>query len=51
METIIFLIIVLTIFEIAAMRWGFNSIDGFASSEWERRHHWPLKDDECQPCA
>ena len=39
MEMLIVLI-VLVAFNIAAMRWGFNSIDSVDSPEWERRQLW-----------
>ena len=42
MLTIIVLVFMLIIFDIAAMRWGFTSNDGPESKEWERRrqHAW-----------
>ena len=39
MELII-LLAVLGALDIASLRWGFNSNDGFHSSEWEQRQHW-----------
>jgi len=40
MLTIVILLIVLAVFDIAALLWGFNSIDSMDSLEWERRGHW-----------
>jgi hypothetical protein len=40
MFTIITLLFLLLVFDIAAMRWGFNSSDGPRSKEWERRRAW-----------
>jgi hypothetical protein len=37
MLTVLVLLFVLIIFDIAAMRWGFTSSDGPESKEWERR--------------
>ncbi len=39
MELIIFFK-VLVLFDIASLRWGFNSNDGFDNLEWERRQRW-----------
>ena len=40
MEVLISLIIMLILIDIAAVRWGVNSIDGPDSPEWERRRNW-----------
>jgi hypothetical protein len=39
MELIIFFA-VLGALDIASLRWGFNSNDGFDNLEWERRLRW-----------
>ncbi len=39
MELIIALILIL-VFNGAALRWGFESGDGWSSPEWERRRNW-----------
>ena len=42
MITVIALLFLLIVLDIAAMRWGFTSSDGLESKEWERRqqHAW-----------
>ena len=40
MLTIIILLAVFIVLDLAAMRWGVDSTDGVASREWERRWHW-----------
>ena len=37
---ILVLLIMLVLLDIAAARWGINSIDGPDSPEWERRRNW-----------
>ena len=32
--------VMLVVLDIAAMRWGAISLDGFDSPEWERRRQW-----------
>ena len=39
MELLI-LLTLFVLFDLAAMRWGFNSIDKLDSPEWERRRNW-----------
>jgi hypothetical protein len=39
MLTIIILLALFIVFDIAALRWGVDSTDGIASCEWERRWH------------
>ncbi len=34
------------ILDVAALRWGFNSTEGFNSCEWSRREHWGEKTGE-----
>jgi hypothetical protein len=43
MLTILVLVFLLIVFDIAAMLWGFTSSDGPESKEWERRQQraWP----------
>ena len=40
MLTIITLLALLIVFDITAMRWGVDSIDGINSLEWIRRQLW-----------
>jgi len=37
---ILIVLLMLVVLDIAAMRWGFNSIDNVDSPEWERRQRW-----------
>lgn len=37
MFTIIVLLVLLIVLDIAALRWGYDSSDGIESKEWERR--------------
>ena len=48
MLTILVYILILIIFDIAALYWGFNSSDGPESSEWRRRQQnaWPQEDSQ-----
>jgi hypothetical protein len=39
MLTIIILLALFIVFDMAALRWGVDSTDGIASCEWERRWH------------
>ena len=39
MLTIIIVLALFIVFDIAAMRWSVDSTDGIASREWERRWH------------
>jgi hypothetical protein len=43
MLTVIAILFLLIVLDIAAMRWGFTSSDGLESKEWERRQQrvWP----------
>ena len=38
--SIIILIILFIVLDIAALRWGVNSTDDIDSPEWERRRNW-----------
>ena len=41
MLTLGFLLFVLLVaFDLAALRWGFDSTDGVDSPEWEQRQRW-----------
>ena len=40
MLTIIILLALLIVFDITALRWGFDSTDGINNLEWTRRHRW-----------
>ena len=40
MLTIIILLALLIVFDIAAMRWGYNSGDEIENVEWERRQRY-----------
>lgn len=40
MLILFFLIVLLVAFDIAALRWGYDSSDGVNSPEWERRQRW-----------
>ncbi len=40
MLTIIILLALFIVFDIAALRWGHDSTEGIDSCEWDRRWHW-----------
>ncbi len=40
MEMLIFLLIVLVLFAVVSLRWGYDSRDGINSPEWEKRTRW-----------
>jgi hypothetical protein len=40
MMELLILLMALVVLDLAAMRWGFNSIDPLDSPEWERRRNW-----------
>lgn len=40
MVTLVFLLVVLIVLTLSALRWGANSSDGVNSAEWGRRQHW-----------
>jgi hypothetical protein len=51
MLTIITLLSLFIILDIAALHWGFDSTDNAASCEWERRWHWhDSGDDRTEMC-
>jgi len=51
MFTIIILLCLFIVLDIAALRWGFDSTDKAISCEWERRWHWyDSGDDRTEMC-
>jgi hypothetical protein len=42
MITILLFLVVLIVFDSAAMRWGFNSTEAFESPQWQQRQYPPL---------
>jgi len=40
MEFVIGLLIGFIVFDVVALRWGFDSRDSINSPEWERRQRW-----------
>ena len=40
METLLAVILLITALDIAALRWGFDSMKKIDSPEWERRRIW-----------
>jgi len=40
MLTILIVLALFIVFDLAALRWGVDSTDGIASCEWEHRWHW-----------
>jgi len=46
MLTILILLALFVVFDIAALRWGVDSTDGIASCEWGRRWHWSKDADD-----
>jgi hypothetical protein len=40
MVTVLAIIGLVILFDLAAWRWGVDSRDGFASPEWDRRREW-----------
>lgn len=40
METLLILILLVVVLDIAALRWGFDSTEKIDSPEWERRANW-----------
>lgn len=39
MGTIIILVLVMVAFDLAALRWGYNTTESINSPEWEKRWH------------
>ncbi len=51
MLTIIIIVALFIVLDIAALRWGFDSSERVNSREWERRTHWHSGvDDQCTVC-
>ena len=46
METLLILILLLIVLDIASYRWGFDSREKLDSPEWERRADWVASYDE-----
>lgn len=40
METILLLLVIVLMLDLAALRWGYDSRDRFDSLEWEKRRNW-----------
>jgi hypothetical protein len=40
METLLILIMLVIVLDIASIRWGFDSMEKIDSPEWERRATW-----------
>ena len=40
MLTLLILLALFVVFDMAALRWGVDSTEGIASCEWTRRWHW-----------
>ena len=40
MVTLILIVVAFTLFDIAAVLWGYDSRDGINSAEWARRQEW-----------
>jgi hypothetical protein len=45
METLLILIMLVIILDIASVRWGFDSTEKMDSPEWERRAAWRVLED------
>ena len=45
METLLILIMLVVVLDIASLRWGFDSTEKIDSPEWERRVAWRLLED------
>ena len=46
MLTMIILLALIIVFDIAALRWGVNSSESVTSCEWKRRWQWYHHDDD-----
>ncbi len=46
MLTMIILLALIIVFDIAALRWGVNSTESVTSCEWKRRWQWYYHDDD-----
>jgi nitrogen fixation-related uncharacterized protein len=45
METLLIVVMVFIVLDIASLRWGFDSTEKFDSPEWERRATWRVLED------
>jgi hypothetical protein len=45
METLLILILLVVVVDIASLRWGYDSTEKIDSPEWERRVAWRLLED------
>jgi nitrogen fixation-related uncharacterized protein len=45
METLLILILLVVVLDIASLRWGFDSREQIDSPEWERRTAWRVLED------
>ena len=45
METLLILIMLVVVLDIASLHWGFDSTEKLDSSEWERRVAWRVLED------
>jgi hypothetical protein len=45
METLLVLIMLVIVLDIASVRWGFDSTEKMDSPEWERRTAWRVLED------
>jgi hypothetical protein len=45
METLLVLMMLVIVFDIASVRWGFDSTEKIDSPEWERRVAWSVLED------
>jgi hypothetical protein len=45
METLLILMMLVVVLDIASLRWGFDSTEKIDSSEWERRTAWRVLED------
>ena len=45
METLLILILLVVVLDIASLRWGYDSTEKIDSPEWERRVAWRLLED------
>ena len=46
METLLILIMLFIVLDIASLRWGFDSMEKIDSPEWERRIAWHASHDK-----
>ncbi len=51
MDILLLLLVIVLLFDIAALRWGADSRDGLHSPEWQRRSAWFLPVDHARTAA